>query len=312
VQKIVPAFSQERGRWSVITRQDLAATTKRAYDGLRVGLFRDADKLLPIVIRLDETERQAVDQMDVLQVQGLLATNTVPVASVVDGLATEWEDPVIQRWNRRRALTVQAHPAQGVTFPSLYASVVDAFNAIELPPGYEMEWDGEYDSTASAQSSLVPGAGPTAVIILFTMILLYNGFRQPLVILSNIPLALIGIVLGLLATGASFGFVALLGAMSLAGMMIKNGIVLVDEIRLGVEAGNSQYDAVIEGAVSRLRPVVLAAATTVLGVIPLLQDVFWVGLAVVVMAGLSFGTLLTMVMIPVFYSIYFKVEVPAH
>ncbi|MGI9325787.1 MAG: efflux RND transporter permease subunit [Pseudomonadales bacterium] len=309
-QKVVPDYSQERGLWSVVTRQDLAITTKRAYDGIPVGQFRESDKLLPIVVRLDEEERRAVNEMDVLQVQGMLSTRTVPIASVVDGLAVEWEDPVVQRWNRRRALTVQAHPAPGVTFPTVYASVIDDFNAIELPPDYELVWDGEYDSTDSARASLLPGMIPTAVILLFTLVLLYNGFRKPLVILTNIPFAAVGIVVGLLATGASFGFVALLGAMSLVGMMIKNGIVLVDEIGIGVDAGKSEYDAIVDAALSRLRPVMLAAATTVLGVIPLLQDVFWIGLAVVIMAGLSFGTVLTMIMIPVFYSLYFKVEAP--
>ena len=120
---------------------------------------------------------------------------------------------------------------------------------------------------------------------------------------------MIGITVGLLVTGEPFGFVALLGAMSLVGMMIKNAIVLLDQIDIEKAAGKSDYDAVIEAALSRLRPAMLAAGTTVLGVIPLLPDVFWVSLAVTIMFGLAFGSLLTMFLIPVLYAIFYKVPV---
>ena len=134
--------------------------------------------------------------------------------------------------------------------------------------------------------------------------------RPPLIIILTIPFALIGIVAGLLPTGTPFGFMALLGAMSLAGMMIKNAIVLLDQVNIEQAAGKSPYDAVVTSGVSRLRPVVLAAATTVLGVMPLLQDVFWVSMAVTIMAGLSFGTLLTMFVVPVLYTILFNIPSP--
>ena len=127
-------------------------------------------------------------------------------------------------------------------------------------------------------------------------------------IVSVIPFVAIGITAGLLVTGVPFGFVALLGAMSLVGMMIKNAVVLLDQINLYLEEGMNRYDAIIEAAVSRLRPVALAAGTTVLGVIPLLQDVFWIGLAITLMAGLSFGTLITMFLVPVIYSILYRVK----
>ena len=129
-----------------------------------------------------------------------------------------------------------------------------------------------------------------------------------MIILFTVPFAVIGIVAGLLPTGTPFGFLALLGGMSLSGMMIKNAIVLLDQINIELEAGRTPYKAVMESALSRLRPVVLAAATTVLGVIPLLQDVFWVGMAITIMAGLTFGTMLTMIVVPVFYCMFYKVK----
>jgi multidrug efflux pump subunit AcrB len=148
-------------------------------------------------------------------------------------------------------------------------------------------------------------------VILFIIVALFNAFRPPLVIIMTVPFAVIGITAGLLTTGTPFGFLALLGAMSLSGMMIKNAIVLLDEINLQLESGKSRYQAVIDSAISRLRPVGLAAATTVLGVIPLLQDIFWIGMAVTIMAGLTFGTILTMVIVPTLYCTLFRVQSPA-
>jgi multidrug efflux pump subunit AcrB len=152
---------------------------------------------------------------------------------------------------------------------------------------------------------------PAAAVMVFIIVSLFNAYRPALVILLTIPFALIGIVGGLLAFDVAFGFVALLGAMSLSGMMIKNAVVLLDQVNLNLTEGMGDYEAIIEAAVSRLRPVILAAATTVLGVVPLLQDLFWVGLSVTLMAGLSFGTLLTMIMVPVLYAILYRIKAVA-
>jgi len=233
-----------------------------------------------------------------------MSVNPVPMAAVVDGVVLEWEDPMIWRRDRRRTVTIQANPAQGVTLPTLRATVVEAFDQIELPPGFALEWGAEYEDTVDAQAGLIPGMIPAGIIILSIIIMLFNAFRPALVILATIPFVMIGITAGLLAFNTPFGFLALLGAMSLAGMMIKNAIVLLDEINLNLDQGVEPHEAIVQAGVSRLRPVVLAAATTVLGVIPLLQDVFWIGMAVTIMAGLTFGTVLTMVMVPTFYATF--------
>ncbi len=310
VRRVEIVYNDARARWADISRVAIADSTKRAYDGLDVGLYREGDSLIPIKLRLVENERSNIGALDVLQVSSALSTGTVALAQVADDVAFRWEDPIIIRYQRRRANTVQASP-NGVTFPTLYAEVAKAFEEIELPPGYELFWDGELKSTADAQKSLIPGIIPVVVIILFIVVYLYNAYRPPLVILMAIPFIFIGIAPALLATQVPFGFVALLGAMSLAGMMIKNAIVLLDEVNRERAAGSIPYDAVVNAAVSRLRPVVLAAATTVLGVIPLLQDVFWVGMSITIMAGLTAGTVITMVLVPVLYSIFYRVEVPS-
>ena len=310
VRRLEIEYNDARARWGNVSRVALADSTKRAYDGLDVGLYREGDTLMPIKLRLVADERHNLGAFDVLQISSPEDPDTVPLSQVADDVGFKWEDPIIIRYQRRRANTVQASP-NGVTFPTLHAAVVEEFEKIELPPGYELFWDGELKSTADAQASLIPGIVPAVVIMLFIIVYLFNALRPPLIILLTIPFVFIGIAPALFALQVPFGFVALLGAMSLSGMMIKNAIVLLDQVNIELEAGKSRYDAVVEAAVSRLRPVSLAAATTVLGVIPLLQDVFWVGLSITIMAGLTAGTVLTLVLVPVLYAGFYRIKAPA-
>lgn len=309
VLKVVPEYDQKRGRWSSVSRLDLANATKRAYDGLAVGLYREGDDLYPIVLRNNAEERKRMlSNIETLQIRPSFSTHTVPLSQVVSSVETAWEDPYIVRWNRRRAVTVQGAPIQGVTFPQLYDSVSEEINTMPLPPGYKIEWKGEASSAADAQKSLVPGIIPAVVIILLLLVIVFNAFRPVMIILFTIPFAMIGVTAGLLIFDVPFGFMALLGGMSLAGMMNKNIVVLLDACALNRKEGMGHFEAIVEAAVSRARPVFLAAGTTILGVIPLLQDVFWQSMAVTIMAGLAFGSLLTLIAVPVFYSIFYKAK----
>ncbi|MCB1149416.1 MAG: efflux RND transporter permease subunit, partial [Chlamydiia bacterium] len=194
------------------------------------------------------------------------------------------------------------------TFPTLYRDIGEKIENIKLPPGYELVWKGEKESSSKAQAALIPGIIPAVVVILFLLVLTFNSFAQVLIILITIPFAAIGITAGLLLFDMPFGFLALLGAMSLSGMMIKNIIILLDAVRDNLEAGMSRYDAVVEAAITRVRPVLLAAGTTILGVVPLLGDVFWQSMAVTIMAGLAFGSLLTLIIVPVLYALLYRVR----
>lgn len=310
VQTAVPVFNQERARWASITRSDLAATTKRAFDGRTIGLYRERDELIPIILRNVEQERRNVAGLDLLQISPALSTVSVPVAEVVDGIESVWEDPLVWRRDRRRAITIQANPVLGVTAPELYDSVAAKVEAIELPAGFTLEWGGDHESSANSNASLTPGIWPSVGIISIILVGLFNALRPSLVIVFTVPLALIGITSALLAFNVPFGFMALLGAMSLAGMMIKNAIVLIDQIEIERAAGVDHYEAVVRSAMSRLRPVMLAASTTVLGVIPLLQDVFWIGMAVTIMGGLTAGSVIMMIAMPSIYAIIYRL--PTH
>ena len=308
VLKVVADYDQDTGRWTATSRADIAQAMQFAHDGLPVGLYREDDDLIPIILRRVEDERRRVaDEIDLIQVRPALQVKGVPLSSVTSDIRVESEDPTIVRWNRRRAITVQAAPV-GVTFPRLLEEVQADFEAIELPPGFRLEWRGEYYSTQSSQEALKPGAAPAAVIMIFIIVALFNAFRPPIIILAIVPFALIGVTAGLLGFSQPFSFMALLGAMSLVGMMIKNSIVLLDEININLAAGLTPYQATIDAAVSRLRPVFLAAATTVLGVLPLVQDIFWVAMATTIAAGLTFGTILTMILVPVMYATFYRVQ----
>ncbi len=308
VCKLVPQYNQQRGRWAGVSRDDLAGATKRSSDGIPVGQYREGDDLIPIVLRSPKAERDlAATSLMGLQIIPKLSSNTVPVSQVVDGITTEWEDPIIWRWDRRRAITVQCSP-NGVTAPTLLKSIKSDFQSIPLPPGYRLEWSGEDRSSRESQQALIPGLIPSLVIMVLILVVLFNAYRPPLIILLVIPFVMIGITGGLLLTRAPFGLIALLGAMSLSGMMIKNAVVLLDQVNVNLAEGMIPYDAVVGAAVSRLRPVVNAAATTVFGMLPLLQDVFWVSMAVTIMFGLALGTVLTMVVVPVLYALFYRVS----
>lgn len=307
VLEVVPEYSQIKARRTGVSRSDLANTTKRFYDGYRVGTYRRGDTQLPIVVR-ENIERRSINDLDVLQIEPGNQSTPVPLGQVINGVGVEWINPIIWRYNRHRAITVQASPIAGTTAATLRTSVIKQFEAIPLPEGYRLQWFGEHKSTIEAQASLVPGVVPAFALILFILVALFNAIRPMIMIVLIIPFVMIGVSFGLQISGAAFGFVAILGVMSLAGMMIKNSIVLVDQIEFEKAQGKDPHQAIIDATISRIRPVFLAAATTVLGVIPLVADLFWQGLAVSIMAGLSFGTVLTMILLPVLYSFFYKTK----
>jgi len=310
-QEIVVDYNQERARWAGITRDNLASATKRTFDGNTVGLYRDKDELIPIVVRSVEDEREtAATDLSVVQVLADHSTESLPMFQVVDGTDLEWKDNIIWRWDRRRAITVQCSPIDESTAPSLMADVREKFEAIPLPSGYTLEWDGEYSSAKQSSDALLPGLGPALVLMLFIIVALSNAYRPPLIMIVVIPFVMIGVTPGLLIFQPGFGFIAILGIMALSGMMIKNSVVLLQQISLNLEAGMDGYKATVEAAVERLSPVLNAAATTVFGMMPLLTDVFWVAMAVTIMFGLAFGTMLTMLLVPVFYTIFYRIRAP--
>ena len=310
--KIVVEYNQERGRWAAVSRTDVATAAARAFDGQTIGQFRDRDEILPILLRNAGTERENPETLYGIQVPQAVGDGAVPLTQVADSIDVEWQDTHIWGRDRRRTIKIQAAPTPDATTPTLVAALGPDLSEWKegLPPGYVVEWGGETESSADSQAALAPGILPAVIVMFFIIVALFNALKPAFVIFLTVPLAAIGVTGSLLAFGSSFGFMALLGAMSLAGMMIKNAIVLIDEIRLNEGAGRDRYTAIVSAGMSRVRPVFLAAATTVLGVAPLLTDVFWVSMAVVIMGGLAFGTILTMLVVPVLYAVFYRVPNP--
>jgi len=190
----------------------------------------------------------------------------------------------------------------------LFNRLKPKIEAIELPPGYEMSWGGEYEDSANAQAGLFKVLPVGFLLMILTSILLFGKLRQPLIIWLTVPLAVVGITAGLLGFDGAFDFMSILGALSLIGLLIKNAIVLIEEIDQQIGDDVEPLTAILDSTVSRLRPVLMAASTTILGLIPLLQDVFFVNMSITIMVGLGFATLLTLLFVPVLYSLLFRVR----
>lgn len=312
IRELKVDYDQKRARSADISREDIANALKRGYDGLNVGLYREKNKLYKIQWRSTEEERKSLlSHLDTLPVRGESNVTSVPLSQVSNQSDFLWEEPYILRWDRQRQVAVQGSPVLTSTFVDLKNSVTKDINEYPLPKGFSLFWDGEEDSSKTAQDQLLPGVAPAFIVILLCLVLTFNDFKPILVIFMTIPFAMIGITAGLLLFDVPFGFMALLGSMSLAGMMNKNIVVFLDACNDNVAKGMDRYHAIVEAAVSRARPVMLAAGTTVLGVIPLLQDVFWIGLAVAIMGGLAIGSVLTLIAVPLFYSIVYRLKPPS-
>jgi len=307
-QKVLqPVFNEQVGRQLGISRHDLAAALAYAFEGHQIGLYRDGIRLLPILVRQPALERGDVANIKDIQVWSPVLQRTVPVQQVVTGFETVWEEAVIRGRNRIPTIIASANPT-GELASELFNRVRPQIEAIELPPGYTLSWGGEYEDSFEAQSALMQALPVGFLFMIITSILLFGTIRQPLIIWLTVPLALIGITAGMLGFDGRFDFMALLGALALIGLLIKNAIVLIEEIDQQIAGGKGRHTAVLDSAVSRMRPVVLAAATTVLGMIPLLTDVFFINLAITIMGGLTFATVLTLIVIPVLYTIFFRIS----
>lgn len=269
-KELVPLFNESKARRLGISKTDLSETLQMAFGGYNIGLLRDGTHMLPIVARLPEEERFDFESLNNVKIWSPSLQTYIPVEQVIDGVELQWSEPLIQRRDRKRTLTVLAdHDVLGDETPaSLFARVKPKVEALDLPEGYSISWGGEYESSKDAQESLF-GSLPMGYLLMFIItMLLFNSVRKPLVIWFTVPLSIIGVSIGLLGTNMPFSFTAFLGLLSLSGMILKNGIVLLDQINSELQTGKDPYLAVVDSAISRVRPVSMAALTTILGMIP--------------------------------------------
>jgi multidrug efflux pump subunit AcrB len=300
-----PQFSEAQARLTGITRTDLGAALAAATSGRRIGVYREGEDLIPIISRAPESERANPDSIKDIQVFSPVVGSGIPIRQIVSEFKTELEDPIIMRRDRLPTITVHADQTSGLA-STLFQRIRPQIEAISLPPGYTMEWGGEHENSSNAQAALA-GTIPLFILLMVLIVVcLFNSLRITAIIWLTVPLSLIGVVIGLLTFNQPFGFMALLGALSLSGMLIKNAIVLIDEINVQLKSGKVPWDCVVDASVSRVRPVLMAVLTTVFGLIPLTVDVFFGAMAVTIIVGLLFASVLTLIVVPVLYVIFFR------
>jgi len=303
-----PVVDDTRARIAGVSRQAIADTILYATSGLRAGTFRDGDAQIPILVRVPEAERERSAQIMDHGVWSAAEGHYVPMSQVIERIDVDLVEAAIHRRDRARTLTVMGDAGPDHSADTAFRAVRASIEQMPLPPGYRLEWGGEYESATEAQEALA-GQIPIGVLVMFVIsVLLFNKLRQPLILWLVVPMSVTGMVFGLLWTGLPFTFLALLGFLSLSGMLIKNAIILVEEIDTRIANGDDPTASVVDGSVSRLRPVVLAAGTTIMGMIPLLFDAFFASMAVTIMGGLAFASVLTLIAVPVIYALMFGIR----
>ncbi len=341
VEVPVPVIDETRAMSLGITRPMVAHAIETTFSGKTVGVYREGINLIPIIARAPRDERNSIEDLTEIQILSPMAGKYVPILQVLNGIDTRWENARISRWQRRMFIKIHADPrnelpaelmarakpkieqALGVdlaayrgkplekgeewtasTIPIKYDDIIP----LEGRPGYFMAWGGELEDSADSQSQLAANIPIYFGMMVLIVIFMFNAFRQPLIIWLTVPLSLIGVTAGLLLLNQPFGFMALLGLMSLSGMLIKNALVLIDQTDINIRSGMDKLDAIIDAGVSRLQPVMMAALTTMMGMIPLFKDAFFVSMAVTIVFGLGFATILTLIFVPVLYATFFKIH----
>ncbi|MDG2078092.1 MAG: efflux RND transporter permease subunit, partial [Pseudomonadales bacterium] len=269
--------------------------------------YREGNDLLPIISRAPANERQDISDIENVQILSSITGKTVPIAQVTDGFKTIWRDGLLKREDRIWSIKAQSDPKPGELASNLLARLMPAIEAIERPDGYSLTWDGEYGDSKESNEQLASTLPFGLLAMVLVVFILFGSVRQPVIIWLVVPLALIGVVAGLLIMDVPMEFMAILGLLSLSGLLIKNAIVLVDQIDADIASGKPRYDALLDASVSRVRPVMMGAITTVLGVMPLFFDAFFKSMSIVLVFGLTFATLLTLVIVPVLYAIFFNI-----
>lgn len=304
IKNIRLEYSDVKARQTGISREEFSNAVQWNFNGVKTGVFREKNELIPIISRATASERQNIRDLGGIQVYSSATGKYYPAGQACDDASVTWEAPQIRHRDRIPAITVQCSQKYG-TATALQKELERELQKITLPPLYKLEWGGEKYQQQIARAGLKK-LFPVSLILMFLVVaMLFRTLRESFIAFAVLPFALIGVVGGLLLLHLPFGFMAILGFLGLSGMMLKNAIVLLDQINLELKQGASRFEAVINASVSRLRPVTMAAGTTILGVAPLLTHVFFDSMAATIMFGLIAATLLTLFVVPVLYAMFF-------
>ena len=329
-------YDQPSARTTGLSRGDVATSVLAYTGGIPIATFYDGIHSESIVLKCTDAQGNDIDRIDNVRVFGMLPninsllnrstmqklltgyfnkndiieqiTMTTPLKQVAKDVELKWEEPVVMRYNGQRQQRVQCSPYPGVGTEAARKDIAAEISKIKLPLGYSLSWQGEKMASDRSMKYLFNGFPLAIIIIIMILIMLFKDYKKPAIIFCCIPLIFVGVIPAVLITGKPFGFVAIVGVLGLIGMMVKNGIVLMDEINLQISEGVEPRVALLNSSKSRLRPVMMASLTTILGMIPLIPDAMFGSLAVTIMGGLFVGTLITLIFIPIFYAMFFKIK----
>ena len=304
-----PLYSQEKGLRLGITRQQVAYSLRSATNGVPLGEYREGDVFMPILLKDADKDSISLNDIKTLPVYSAKG-RSVKVEQVIDDFSLDYEFNVVRRFNREPCMLMQCEPKRGANTMAAFSHLwKEVQEKIQVPEGYKMTYFGEQSEQDKGNKAIAANIPLMFGLIYVTLLFLFpKYYRKPVLIMAMLPLIFIGVVLGLLVFGKSLDFFAMQGLLGLIGMNIKNAIVLVDEIGLQLNAGLSPVNAVIEATKTRIVPVTMASGTTILGMLPLLGDAMFAGMAATIMGGLFVSTILTIFVLPVTYCVFFKIK----
>jgi len=310
--KILINVDQVRARRAGVSSNDIAESLNAYFEGSEVTQFREKDNIIPILFRAEDEERFNMDRMRTLNVYSSSKNTNVPLFQIAD-FEGQNQFSRIARQDLFRTVSVEVKNMNYTAedFKVELDPIVEELSG-DLPPNHLIRYDGVIRESKEAKDSLSANVPLVVGLIIILLVAQFNSFRRPLIILITIPLSFIGAVLGLLVSGANFGFVGTLGLYSLAGIIINNAIILIDRIDFERDAGKKLYDAIVSACQQRLRPIIITTLTTTLGLLTLIipHDPLFYGLANIIAYGLGVGTFLTLAVVPVLYSLFFNDKKP--
>ena len=303
-----PVYSPERAQPLGVSRQSMAQSIQIGTSGMTLGEYREGDQVLPILLKDNTVDSFRINDLRTLPVFGT-TQETTTLEQVVSEFDFQYKFSNVKDYNRQMVMMAQADPRRGVNAIAAFNKIwKEVQEEIQVPEGYTMKYFGEQESQAESNAALAANMPLTFFLMFITLLFLFRTYRKPIVILLMLPLIFIGIVLGLILLGKSFDFFSVLGLLGLIGMNIKNAIVLVDQIDIEAASGKAPLNAVISATTSRIIPVAMASGTTILGMLPLLFDAMFGGMAATIMGGLLVASALTLFVLPVAYCAIHKIK----
>ena len=303
---IRPVYDPVKAGVLGITKADMMQSVKSIGDGLTVGVYRDNEKKVPVQLKSEAVDIEDAEALGNFSVWN--GQQSAPLSQVTERIETTWEFPQIRTYNRQLSMAAMCGVKPGATMAEVHGEIREEIENMDLPEGYSFFWDSQYKDQGEALQAIVKFFPLAFLLLVVILVALFGNFREPVIILCVLPLSIIGVAIGMLLTGFDFGFFPIAGWLGLLGMIIKNVIVLIDEINVQHRSGIDLYTSIVEATVVRTRPVLMAATTTIFGMVPLLFDIAFGGMAATIIFGLTFATLLTLFVTPALYALFYKVK----